>query len=75
MAADSIQDLIVGRVARRAWENELVTKYSKSYINKRVMWPSCHLTDLPREDRDDEAVVIRKGRDMTNYEAVSYFIN
>ena len=53
-ASQTVQDLILVKVARRAWENELLSKFSKSYICKTVIEPSRHLNNQAKDNRDDD---------------------
>ena len=55
MASESVQEIILQKVAQNAWENELVSKFQKSYVSKTAMHPTYHLIEQRRDEDDEKA--------------------
>jgi len=55
-ASREIQDQILTRVAKKAWENELVTKFQVPYVKKEAVMSASYLVGHKPDAKEDDAV-------------------
>ena len=58
-----IQDQILTRVAKKAWENELVTKFQVPYVKKEAVMSASYLVGHKPDAKDDDAVFEQENMD------------
>ena len=51
---NAIQDEIIGRVAKKVWENELVAKFNTSFTSKDAMIKASYLMGSNPDIREDD---------------------